>query len=317
MQSGVLLILLSFMTPMTVQGIVGSDLAYPPSGETIDADEIARQVYFTNHFFAFRNFSTTRRGSTMSVLINSNDGNGMATAVERHVNNHYTNDVDESLLTRDLVIFHSGRMRGAGMLFTTYRDEALSNDYLVWLPEMKRIRRFTQPKHDDAWGGSVFTLGDITLRKLGDETHELIGKKPFRTCLGAIEALEGKLFRYSGKLFDRSCRHLNKEVYGLKSTTKFDNWWYDYRISYVDTESFADYRTLYYKNERLIKVIDRDWGLVKDEGDPRALFWIYWYGLDLRSGKESWVVVPREVVEFNRDQDNTFWTEETLRKIKH
>ena len=178
--------------------------------------------------------------------------------------------------------------------------------------------RFAQPRQDDAWGGSVFTFGDVTLRKPDDETHELLGKKRLRTCLGMMDALEGKLFRYTGRVPERSCRHIDKEVYGLKSTTKFKDWWYDYRISYVDTHSFADYRTLYYKDGKLIKIIDRDWGLVntEGEGDPRALFWKYWYGVDLRTGQESLAVIPRKVVSFNSDLDNGFWTERTLRRIK-
>ena len=123
-----------------------------------------------------------------------------------------------------------------------------------------------------------------------DEIHEIIGRKMFRTCLGLIEELEGKPFKHAQKLPKRTCRHANKDVYGLKSTTKFPDWWYDYRVSFVDTKSFADYRTVYYKDGQLVKVIDRDWGLVSDSGkrDPRALFWKYWYGLDLTDGRESW-----------------------------
>ena len=52
------------------------------------------------------------------------------------------------------------------------------------------------------------------------------------------------------------------------------------------------------------------------EGDPRALFWKYWYGVDLRTGQESWAVIPRKVVEYDTDQSNAFWTEQTLRRIK-
>jgi hypothetical protein len=138
-----------------------------------------------------------------------------------------------------------------------------------------------------------------------------------RTCLGIIDSLKGKVSRHIGQIPKQSCRHLDKEVYGLKSTTKFNQWWYDYRISYVDTQSFADYRTLYYKDNQLIKVIDRDWGVVNadHEGYPRALFWKYWYGLDLTTGKQSMAVIPRKVVSFNTDLRNKFWTEQTLRKI--
>ncbi len=299
------------------QAGVDRSLAYPPPGSELDAEEIARQVYFANHFYAFSNFSIKRRGNTASVLVNrSGGGTPLTTAVERHLNNNYS--PDEAIRARDLAIFHSGKMRGTGMLVTEYSDEDRSQDYRVWIPRLRKTRRFAQPRHDDAWGGSVFSFGDVTLRKPQHETHELLGKKKMRTCLGVMDVLEGKLFRHAGRMPERSCRHLNKEVYGLKSTTKFNNWWYDYRISYVDSKSFADYRTLYYKDGKLIKIIDRDWGLVNadGEGDPRALFWKYWYGLDLRTGQESMAVIPRKVVSYNQDISNNFWTESTLRKIK-
>ena len=299
------------------QAALDRNLPYPAKAADITADEVARQVYFANHFYAFDNFSIKRRGSTLSVLVNqAKKGSPMVTAVERHLNNNYAEN--EATRSRDLAIFHSGNMRGTGMLITEYKDPDKSKDYMVWLPKLRKIRRFAQPRQEDAWGGSVFSFGDVTLRKPDDETHELLGKKVMRTCLGMLEELEGKLFRYTGRVPERSCRHLGKEVYGLKSSTKFNDWWYDYRISYVDTESFADYRTLYYKDGELIKIIDRDWGLVnaKGEGDPRALFWKYWYGLDLRTGQQSLAVIPRKVVSFNTDRSNRFWTERTLRKIK-
>ncbi|MET0088451.1 MAG: outer membrane lipoprotein-sorting protein [Candidatus Thiodiazotropha sp.] len=301
--------------------IAGVDrtLPLPPGSIAPSADEVAQQVYFANHFYSFKNFSIARRGSTMSVLINQSASNKESTvSLERHINNDYESEPGEAIRSRDLAIFHSGNMRGTGMLVTEYTEDDKSKDYMVWTPELRKIRRFAQPQQDEAWGGSAFTFGDVTLRKPDDETHELIGKKIFHTCLGAIEDLEGKHFRFVGELPNRSCRHAGKEVYGLKSTTKFDDWWYDYRISYVDTSSFADYRTLYYKDSKLIKVVDRDWGLVNSDkkGDPRALFWKYWYGYDLRTGQESWAIVPQKVVEYNTDRSSSYWTEKTLRKIK-
>ncbi len=292
-------------------------LSYPATGAQLTADEVAQQVYFANHFYSFDNFSIKRRGNTLSVLVNKAEGGSETTiAVERHLNNNYPQD--DVIRSRDLAIFHSGNLRGTGMLVTEYVDDDKSKDYMVWVPSLRKVRRFAQPNQEDAWGGSVFTFGDVTLRKPDDETHELLGRKKLRTCLGIMDSLEGKLFRYTGRVPERSCRHIGKEVYGLKSTTKFSDWWYDYRISYVDTKSFADYRTLYFKDGKLIKIIDRDWGLVNSEGegDPRALFWKYWYGLDLVTGQESLAVVPRVVVNFNADISNNFWTESTLRKIK-
>ncbi|MEW8050856.1 MAG: outer membrane lipoprotein-sorting protein [Candidatus Thiodiazotropha sp.] len=308
---------LSLCSSLESQAGVERTLAYPSPDVGLDAIDVAKQVYFANHFYAFANFSIKRRGSTLSVLVNkSENGSPITTAVECHLNNNY--DEHDAIRSRDLAIFHSGNLRGTGMLVTEYKDNAKSKDYMVWLPRLRKIRRFAQPRQEDAWGGSVFSFGDVTLRKPDDETHELMGKKKMRTCLGMMDELEGKVFRYTGRVPERSCRQLGRDVYGLKSTTKYKDWWYDYRISYVDTTSFADYRTLYYKNGRLIKIIDRDWGLVntEGEGDPRALFWKYWYGIDLRTGQESLAVIPRKVVDINSDRKNSFWTERTLRKIK-
>jgi hypothetical protein len=305
------------MLSLELHAGVERSLLYPAPNAELTADEVAQQVYYANHFYTFDNFSIIRRGNTLSVLVNKpQSGSLQVTALERHLNNNYKEG--DAIRSRDLAIFHSGNLRGSGMLVTEYRDAERNKDYMVWIPELRKIRRFAQPRQGDAWGGSVFTFGDVTLRKPDDETHELLGKKIMRTCLGMMDALEGKLYRYAGRVPERSCRHLKKEVYGLKSTTKFEDWWYDYRISYVDTRSFADYRSLYYKDDKLIKIIDRDWGLVnmEGEGDPRALFWKYWYGLDLRTGKESLAVIPRKVLSFNSDRTNSFWTEMTLRKIK-
>ncbi|MES9833976.1 MAG: outer membrane lipoprotein-sorting protein [Candidatus Thiodiazotropha sp. DIVDIV] len=307
---------LSIFSIQTNAGVDRS-LEYPETGSVITAPELANQVYYANHFYSFDNFSIKRRGRTLSVLANkSKHGSPKFTSVERHLNNRYKES--DAIQSRDLAIFHSGNLRGTGMLITEYRDEDKNKDYMAWLPKLRKIRRFAQPRHEDAWGGSVFTFGDVMLRKPDDETHELLGKKRMRTCLGMIDSLEGEMQRNAGQIPERSCRNLNKEVYGLKSTTKFNDWWYDYRISYIDTKSFADYRTLFYKGDKLIKIIDRDWGLVNtsNNGDPRALFWKYWYGLDLKTGKESLAVIPRKVVTFNTNLQSKFWTERTLRKIK-
>jgi hypothetical protein len=313
-----LAVLLCF-TPYATYGDVARDLPLPDMAVTPDAEEIARQVYFANHFYAFKNFSIVRRGNAMTVLINrSSTGKISVMGLERHLNNNYERIPNKVVKSRDLAIFHSGKLRGTGMLVTEYKDDEKRKDYMVWMPQLRKIRRFAQPQYDDAWGGSTFTFGDVTLRKPDDETHELIGAKKLHTCLGVIQSLEEKHYRHAGELPARSCRHIGKEIYGLKSTTKFDDWWYDFRISYVDTSTFADYRTLYYKDDQLIKVIDRDWGLTNsnNKGDPRALFWKYWYGIDLRTGQESWAIIPQKVIEYNTNRNNNFWTEKTLRKIK-
>lgn len=293
---------------------VPKNLPYPKGKPS--AEEVARQVYYANHFYAFKNFLIRRHGGVMTVIINrSPDGSVTTNTVERYLNNDYDDGVTKA---RDLAVFRSGNLKGTGMLVTDYMDDGRSQSYSIWLPELRKIRRFAEPSHADSWGGTVFTFGDVTLRKPFHETHEIVEKTRMPDCLGAIKDLAGQNFKYAGLLPAATCRHKGKEVYVLKSTPRSAVEQYDYRLSYVDTASFADYRTVYYRGGTVVKVIDRDWGLVKEPGtdDPRALFWKYWYGLDLTTGNETWAVVPEEVIRFNEDLDSTLWSEATLERLK-
>ena len=63
------------------------------------------------------------------------------TAVERHLNNNYENDVIKS---RDLAIFRSGKLRGTGMLVTDYLVNAggvvyAAHERLIPTPEHLNI----------------------------------------------------------------------------------------------------------------------------------------------------------------------------------
>jgi len=291
---------------------VSKDLPYP-SGD-VTGDQVADQVYFVNHFYSLKNYAITKKGRKITVLVNKSAGKKPTTnTLERFLNNDYSDGVVKA---KDLAIFRSGKLKGTGMLITDYVDDAKSQSYSIWLPALRKIRRFAQPAHDDAWGGTDFTFGDVVLRKPQHETHELMGKDKFSGCLGAVEIPADQQSRYTKGLPEKgACDHDGKEVYKLKSTTKFENWWYDYRISYVDTKSFADYRTEYFKDGKQIKVIDRDWKTLNMD-DPRASAWSYWYGKTLETEHETWAVIPDEVVVSNGDFKEDMWTERTLRKIK-
>ncbi len=298
-------------TSLTVQAGVPKDLPYP-SGD-LTAEQVADQVYFVTHFYAMKNYAIVKKGKKITTLILKGKGEKPTTiTLERFLKNNYSDGV---IKAKDLAIFRSGKLRGTGMLITDFVDDNKSQSYMIWLPALRKIRRFSQPAHDDAWGGGDFTFGDVTLRKPFHENHELLGKETFNDCLGAIEIPENMRGRYTRNLPGPACEHKGKEVYKLKSTTKFQNWWYDYRVSYVDTKTFADYRTEYFKGGKQIKVIDRN--LVSSSlEDPRALFWGYWYGRNLLTGHETWAVIPEGVSVANGDFKDKLWSEQTLRKIK-
>jgi hypothetical protein len=303
-------VLLSLSAAMAFAG-VSKDLPIPQGSPT--AEQIIEQVYYVNHFYALKNFSIETSKDDITVLINRAQGeNPVVNTLERFLNNDYSDGVTKAM---DLPIFRSGKLRGTGMLITDYVDDGKSQSYMIWLPALRKVRRFAQPALDDAWGGTAFTFEDVTLRKPYMEKHELLGKEKFNDCLGVMDLPADQRTKNTQNLQPAACEHKGKEVYKVKSCTKFQNWYYDCRTSYIDTKTFADYRTEYFKGNDKTKVIDRDWGSL-GLSDPRALFWKYWYGKDLKTGFESWAVIPQSVVRKNSDHPSTLWSEETLTKIK-
>lgn len=287
------------------------NLPYPSAAPS--AEDIIRQVYFVNHFYAYTNFSIVQRDKNeITVLLSRAEGKRPKTeTVDRHLNNAYADGVVQS---RDLAIFRSGKLRGTGILITDYVDDEKSQSYAIWLPSLRKIRRFAEPAHEDSWGGTDFTFGDVVLRKPKDETHELLETTTFEDCLGRMELGDQRVY-YLSTVPEASCTPKGREVYVVRSTPKRASWWYDYRHSYVDTKSFADYRTRYFKDGAEIKIIDRDWRSV-GLADPRAQAWGYWYGKVFSTGHETWAIIPPSVIEFNQDVDDDQWTERTLRRIR-
>ena len=293
---------------------VPKNLPYPSGNLT--ADQIIEQVYFVNHFYGFKNYAIVDKDDKITVLVIKSEGKTPTTnTLERYLNNDYPEG--DAIKAEDLAIFRSGKLKGTGMLITDYQDDAKSQSYMIWLPALRKIRRFAEPAQDDAWGGSDFTFGDVALRKPVHETHELLGKETFNDCLGYMAIGDDEQTRYTKDLpKSGSCSPKGKEVYKVKSTTKFENWWYDYRISYIDAKSFADYRTEYFKGNDKVKVVDRDWVPLGTGNDPRAVGWGYWYGKTLGTGNQTWAVIPAGVSQVDQAYDKDWWSESTLRKIK-
>jgi len=284
------------------------DLPLPSANPT--AFEIAEQVYFVNHLYAFKNYGATRSDDEATIIINKKKNKKISfTVVERYVNNDYDDGIIKS---KDISFFRSGKLNGTGLLITEYVDTNKSQSFSIWLPSLRKIRRFAQPAHNDSWGGTDFTFGDVLLRKPTDETHEIIGLATFKGCLGFIPNVTHPLLKIVPQ---PACHHDGKNIFKLKSSTKFQDWWYDYRVSYVDSKTFADYRVEFFKDEILVKVIDKNWRNLK-ESDVRAQTWGYWYGKTIPTEHETWAIIPPNTVKINHNWEKTKWTEKTLRKIK-
>ena len=293
---------------------VDKNLPYPAGKPS--ADDLAAQVFFVNHFYAVKNLFIQRKGKKhVTVLANkSPDGSYSVNTLRRFLNNDYEDGVTQS---KDIALFHSGALRGTGILITDFVDPDKSQSNTVWLPAMGKIMKYNEPDHSDTWGKSVFTYGDLYLREPRHETHEILATETFDDCLATMSLTDKELRdRYLRQLYEPSCDHKGKEIYKLKSTQKYENWWYDYRISYVDAKSFVDYRTEYFKDGKMIKVIDKDW-VSMDLDDPRGNYWLYWYGKNLETGQESMLNVPEKYVTWNYEEsDADLWTEDALIQMR-
>ncbi|RLA60482.1 MAG: outer membrane lipoprotein-sorting protein [Epsilonproteobacteria bacterium] len=302
---------------------VSNNLAYP-SGKLKNATQVMDNVYFVNHFYAFKNYAIEKKGRTITVIVKKSEGKKPLTlTVERYINNDYSSD--PKIKSKDLAIFRSGQLRGNGMLITDYKDDAKSQEYLLWLPALRKIRRFAQPAHDDAWGGTDFTFGDVTLRKPSHEKHTLMGTQKFGKKVQSMVIPKAEQTSATKKLPGGTNAFSGRQVYKVKSTTKFSGWWYDHRITYVDTKTFADYRTEYYKGGKMIKFLDKNWPKMSGSSDPRALRWYTWYAKDLRNNHETLAYIPKKVTAKNKStykigkkkyDTANLWQESTLTKIK-
>jgi hypothetical protein len=280
------------------------------NSESINGLSIMRQVYFVNRHFAFDNLQIGTKSSPVRMLIKQGQRLSTGNTLVRSLNNAPANP---TMLFQDKVVFPKGKIRGTAILVVGYLDRPAS--YSLWLPQLRKVRRISEPAHDDRWGGSPLTYGDVYFRKPAHETHELLRSDMFEDCLGMLDPGADTPSHKVADLPEKNCEVKGQNVYRVKSTTRYKNWWYDYRVVSVDKQSFADYRADYFKGNKLVKRIDKDWRAA-DGADPRAVVWRYWYAHDYINGQEAVGYVNLEDVRWNQPVKASEWTERALRKIK-
>ncbi|MEN8175481.1 MAG: outer membrane lipoprotein-sorting protein [Pseudomonadota bacterium] len=277
----------------------------------LTGEEIARQVDYVNRFNAVRNISYGERNRPVVLVDRLPGEEPRVNILERWRNNDYP---PGAVHARDLVIFRGGQLRGTGILVTDFTDPEKGRAYAVWLPSLRKVRRFAEPDPADSWGNSNFTYGDIYIRRPEDEQHELVGTESFDGCLSALQLPENQRTRHTADIPEADCSVQGRKVYRLRSRPRRDLG-YDERILFVDVETFADYRSVYYRNGAVLKVIDKSWRRTGLD-DPRALYWVYWYARTEGSGREGMAFVPPDAVSWNSDLDPGLWSERTLRRIR-
>lgn len=292
---------------------VCADSIHPYPEKPLTADQIAHQVYLGLHGMHQKNAAVRKTKGQAAIVLNRVPGKSVSVnTLEAFINNDFDDGITES---KQLAIFKSGKLKGTGILMTNYIDSAKQPSISLWLPTMRKVRRMVAPNHADKWMGTNMTYGDVYLRKPEHETHELLGITTFNDCLSGMQLKQSEKTKRTKNLPETSCAPKGKKVYQLKSTTRFKDWWYDYHITEIDTQTFAPYRSVYFKNDKRIKSIHLDWKSL-NKPDPRMLVPNYIYAKSMDNGQESMLVIPFDTIELNTDLPTSFWSERTLRKIK-
>ena len=143
---------------------------------------------------------------------------------------------------KDLVmITYPEYTKGLAVLTWAYTDIHKQNDIWLWLPSMKKVRKVSQSEEDDSFLGTEFTVEDVSTRRYGYETYQLLGEERFK----------GYTCRYNKKTY-----FAGTPCYKIKAVPKRKNWYYAYRILWIDKKTGVDiFEEFYDKRGRKFKEI--------------------------------------------------------------
>jgi len=305
-------ILLLLSVSIMLWATVDRTLPYP---QKIDAEEIAKQVYFVNHQFYLDNqiLKSTRKNSLL-IVRKGKDKKPMLLRAERYLNNDYNDGITKS---KDMVIFLSGSLKGTGVLAREFVDESRSLEIRMWLPALRKVRRMAEPSKNMGYSAAdVAFLEEAKLRRLDEDIYKLVDKTTFTFNFKQMEIKKSDLNRFT-KLLPQNKNSTKAEVYVLKATPK-ESAWYDYRIDFIDTEHFTTYRTKFFVDGKIVKIIDRQWEKIAMLEDKRAYMWRYWYSINPETKFETVNYIPNKIIKNNtKSYKASFWSERTLKKIKY
>ena len=304
-------ILLSIYTLPILAG-VSKNLPY--THKALKADDIIDQTYFVDRFYSVKNYGLTSLGNKItSIIAKKKNGKAFTATYEYYVNNDYKDGDD--IESKILVVFRSGSFKGANVLITNFTQESKDTIFDLYLPSIRKIRRANVDKNTFLLG-TGFNLDEVITRRPEDETHELLGTTFINNCLGAMKLSSEQRNKYTKTLdISPDCSIKYSAVYEIKSVPKTNNLWYDHRISYIDNRNYANYRIIYFKMGKKIKVLDKSWRSLELK-DPRAKFIRYWYIKNILTEHESMIVVPEDITLINHQyKKRNLWSESGLKKI--
>ena len=157
----------------------------------------------------------------------------------RIILNRRTKDINYQDL---VVVTNPAQVKGMGVLSWTYLDPKRKQDVWLWIPSLKKVRRCSPREGEDSFLGSDFTNDEVSTRRYGDETYELLGEKKF----------PGYYLDFTGETY-----YKDLDCYVVEARPK-RKWYYTRRTVWLDKETGADiFEEMYDASDRKFKTILR------------------------------------------------------------
>jgi hypothetical protein len=290
---------------------VDRTLPYPTK---IDAQEIAKQVYFVNHQLYLENqiLKSTKKYSIL-IVRRVHGKKARVLRVDRYLNNNYNDGITKS---KDLIVFTSSQLKGTGVLAREFVDESKSLEIMMWLPALRKVRRMAEPSKNMGYSAAdVAFMEEAKLRRLSEDKYKLLDTRVKSFTYKRLHIKKSQLNRYTKQL-PRDNKTISAEVYVLRATPR-ENAWYDYRVDYIDTKHFTNYETKFYVDGKVTKIIQRDYKKLEGIKDERAYMWTSWYSINPATKFETVNFIPEKIIKNNvKNVKSSLWSERTLSKIK-
>jgi len=287
----------------------------PLAAAEVDLDALLERSWRVDHFRGFETLLIGYRKRPDMVLLSRGPRSGTRIDTERLIQ---LRPKKLQMEARDLVLFKSGKLRGTGILVDDY-GPGKPMQIRMWLPALRKVRRFSEPDPDDIWGGSHLTYGDLYLRRPGDETHRRVEAGDFPSCLEDAAAIGRWANPELNTPLEPWCGLEGRPLLWVESRPRRPSTRYDRRLRLIDAETGAEYQSEYFMGDRLVKRLQKNWQALI-EGQPESQVYTFWsvrlFGDDGAVEAESLAWVPLDAYEANRRLPDSLWSEKTLRRIR-
>ncbi len=161
-----------------------------------------------------------------------------------------------------VVALHPYDMKGFAAVRTRYADNTREDDFIAYLPSMRRIRRLAGSNTQDPFAGSDLTWEDWkgfwTKTSMNPYTAEILGEDV--VLCPSFNPDSSKYFKAYGG-FTQSSWWERRPVWIVEITHRDTNYIYSKRRWYVDKGTFALQMQIWYDREgRMWKLLDWAWG---------------------------------------------------------